>query len=1096
MSVDVFISYAHATAQAAARQLRDELFKSGLKVFLDERQIPYGSAFPRDIATALLESRLAVVFADETYFLRPFCVYEFQVIVAPYRAAGDADDSLLDHVAVVLPSSGDVASVVAHLPPPLARVSWPSADHTSEIAGMIRNRLQKTTLTLDSRLAEVNDDALARLRAGGDIPLAWAPAPDVVDGNARQPNSGRPSFVDLAVETRGETFIGRAAELWQVFHQMVTCRAFNSSRSCEVQGLGGSGKSQLAAEFLARYGGKFFPGGAIWISAEGDTQTLVSQFRSVLRAVSPNDSDPTAGETDPERQRDILGNALAEHFASSPPDNKVLWVVDGVPEPSEKRSRRISYWCPPVGNVSLLVTSRSTGLEKMDAHITLGGLSERDAVEFLTRPSVDRLWLKEDEWSDIASWVGGLPLAMVILRAGLSDGYTTAEALKLARKKEPSALLDSEMDVLRGEVEDERLRGITEAFDFSYRALDQHANLRNAAHLVAQLAPYPLAEKLLAELIEQASIGRLAKRSWIQAGAGRAVRRWTMHRIPASFLRSRLADPQQAFADLFKWLQRMTTSNLDDDDLHALGYHLMVIQRSLLARMPDAGDSLSSALQAAREFAVAATGLLDRPEARGLQYLAAGLGNNLGAGDDVAASLERAYGTADLDTAAAIPHTLQALDGNARASALMKHLLEDTRDMVRLQALVNAPGLKSLDLAIPLLEAILKEPSDAGTAGYDIYLDNRCPALPEIVSDLARALSQGSPQERQRAAELLGRALLVNGKELKARGFASRSIIGALLRVALDDPSESVAQAAVASASTYFDDEAYQNLSAELLQAIDSERRAHVLSTLGAYLSGTRRPPPPKVHAMEFRDSGGLKMSFDMGGRVEPLPPGVYQPLIDAAARNDPLCGAVAARAILDTNDGQIAVGLAANQMLDARDFVRVAALGDVLASESPNFINAHWWRGQAREALGDKTGALADFSTVIEQSPGFAYAFLRRGNLLFEGQDFANALPDLQRATDIDPEYAFAQHLKTICLHNLGRYPEAEVAADRLIALSPEVGQAWFLRGIARYNTGRATEALQDVRRAVELDPSDTSAGEFKSQLEGSLGKSGSQSG
>ena len=78
MSVDVFISYAHATAQAAARQLRDELSASGLKVFLDEHQIPYGSPFPRDIASALLESRLAVVFADETYFARPFCAYEFQ----------------------------------------------------------------------------------------------------------------------------------------------------------------------------------------------------------------------------------------------------------------------------------------------------------------------------------------------------------------------------------------------------------------------------------------------------------------------------------------------------------------------------------------------------------------------------------------------------------------------------------------------------------------------------------------------------------------------------------------------------------------------------------------------------------------------------------------------------------------------------------------------------------------------------------------------------------------------------------------------------------------------------------------------------------
>src|SRR4029453_5527408 len=124
----------------------------------DERQIPYGSPFPQDIATALLESRLAIIFADETYFRRPFCVYEFQVIVAPYKAAGEVDDSLLDHVVVVLPPSGYVASVVAHLPPPLARVSWPSADRTAEIAGMIRNRLQKITLTLDSRLADGNDD--------------------------------------------------------------------------------------------------------------------------------------------------------------------------------------------------------------------------------------------------------------------------------------------------------------------------------------------------------------------------------------------------------------------------------------------------------------------------------------------------------------------------------------------------------------------------------------------------------------------------------------------------------------------------------------------------------------------------------------------------------------------------------------------------------------------------------------------------------------------------------------------------------------------------------------------------------------------------
>jgi len=102
--------------QAATRQLRDELSKGDRKVSLDEREIPYGSPFPRDVTDRLLDSRLAIVFADETYFGRPWCLYEFRVITAPYRAAGDADDNLVEPLAVALPEGGDVAAVVAHPP--------------------------------------------------------------------------------------------------------------------------------------------------------------------------------------------------------------------------------------------------------------------------------------------------------------------------------------------------------------------------------------------------------------------------------------------------------------------------------------------------------------------------------------------------------------------------------------------------------------------------------------------------------------------------------------------------------------------------------------------------------------------------------------------------------------------------------------------------------------------------------------------------------------------------------------------------------------------------------------------------------------------
>lgn len=890
MPIDVFISYAHASAKTAARKLRDKLVESNLEVFFDDREIPYGNPFPREIADGLLESRLTVVFADETYFQRPWCLYEYQVATAPYRAAVEAEDLLLEHIVVIFPESVDVTNIVAHLPPPLARTSWPTAGQLPKIAALIDHRLQGLQATLASRLSGVNDDAVERLRAGGDIPLSWA-APQTA--RTDESSGAKSTFLrclDLAPESRGEEFIGRGAELWRVFHHLVSCRAFRTPRACAVQGLGGSGKSQLAAEFVARYSHRFFPGGTIWISAEGDALTLAGQFRSIFQRVSPDSPDPATGEDDPERQRDLLAVALAQYFSTANSGADVLWVVDGIPEPSGEKPRKISYWCPVQGHVSLLTTSRRTGLPHMDGYVEVGSLTAASAVELLTRPAVDRRWLKEEEWKDLADWVGGLPLAISILRASLSDGFTTAEALKVARRKEPSLLLDREMDALRGEVEDERLRGITEAFDFSYRALEKNADLRHSAHLAARLAPYALPEKIFSDLVPPALIGRLAKRSWIQAvtsaGNGQAERRWIMHRVPASFLRARTENVDREHADLFNWLHRQVSSDLNRNDTNGLQYHLMVVGRGFSAHLPELDPDTSQALPAARAFAVTAVShsiLEPEPDRKGagLRFLAAELANQTGAGDEIAACLEDALQEGDPDTAAAIPHTLQALAGSPRAVSLMSRLLQDSREPVRYQAIVHAPGLRALELAFPLLDALLIEADHNLTAGYDIYLDNRCQALRDILSQLANALNTGTPLQRERAVQLLGRALIVNGPNLAAGGYTSDHIVSSLLHVALKEGATNIGQAAVSSASHFFDAGAYNILLAELNQEQDSEGRARALSVMGAYLSETRRPPPPAM-SVKMLDSGGMRISGQLG-KTEPMPPDVYDPLIEAA---------------------------------------------------------------------------------------------------------------------------------------------------------------------------------------------------------------------
>src|ERR1019366_8550498 len=68
MPAPIFISYARRTSLNEARALKAQL---GDLAFLDETEIPSREQFAKVIAKGLMEARLAVVFADDTYFDRP-----------------------------------------------------------------------------------------------------------------------------------------------------------------------------------------------------------------------------------------------------------------------------------------------------------------------------------------------------------------------------------------------------------------------------------------------------------------------------------------------------------------------------------------------------------------------------------------------------------------------------------------------------------------------------------------------------------------------------------------------------------------------------------------------------------------------------------------------------------------------------------------------------------------------------------------------------------------------------------------------------------------------------------------------------------------
>jgi len=81
----------------------------------------------------LLDAKVIVVFADETYFNRWYCLRESRTALAPFEALlrrGGASEqqkaAALSHLVVALPQRGP-ANLLKGLPSLIRQGSWPSA---------------------------------------------------------------------------------------------------------------------------------------------------------------------------------------------------------------------------------------------------------------------------------------------------------------------------------------------------------------------------------------------------------------------------------------------------------------------------------------------------------------------------------------------------------------------------------------------------------------------------------------------------------------------------------------------------------------------------------------------------------------------------------------------------------------------------------------------------------------------------------------------------------------------------------------------------------------------------------------------------------
>ena len=270
MSQPVFISYARKTSRQFAEQLHQALGAD--TAFLDSSDIEVGERFPETIADALFASRVVVIFADETYFHRWYCLWELRTVLEPYRALPPQGSEAqkrneLKPLVVALAPDGVTPAEFKWLPPLLRVEHRASANDTLRLAEEVRSRLASVQRTLEERLKSVGLDPLSiRARL---VEEAALPEPFNLAGF-------RPIYPIRRQPSLGHAFKGRVDDLWRIDFALSVRQVdglAGAALTGALEGVGGAGKTRLALEYMHRLGRRHYPGGIFWSCGTSDTSS-------------------------------------------------------------------------------------------------------------------------------------------------------------------------------------------------------------------------------------------------------------------------------------------------------------------------------------------------------------------------------------------------------------------------------------------------------------------------------------------------------------------------------------------------------------------------------------------------------------------------------------------------------------------------------------------------------------------------------------------------------------------------------------------------------------------------------------------------------
>ena len=137
-----------------------------------------------------------------------------------------------------------------------------------------------------------------------------------------------------------------------------------------------------------------------------------------------------------------------------------------------------------------------------------------------------------------------------------------------------------------------------------------------------------------------------------------------------------------------------------------------------------------------------------------------------------------------------------------------------------------------------------------------------------------------------------------------------------------------------------------------------------------------------------------------------------------------------------------------------------------------PEKLDAYFYRGIAKNDLGDYYGAIVDYSKVIVEEPD-ADTYFNRGNSRYSLENFEGAKEDYKKAIELDPYFVDAHYSLGCANYDLGDYDAALTNFNTVIKIQPYYAKAYNLRANIYSFQKKHKEALKDYTMGVLVDPS-----------------------